>query len=348
MTIHHLLTGSYAPREEEGVKLWRFDTDSGELEQADGISGIPRPSFLAIHPGGEMFVSGSEDFNGELVSYELLSKDEKILERGRRDGNGDHPAYVTIDRSGKWLLSVNYSGGNVNVFRLGKNNTIGEQTDSVQHEGSGPNKERQDAAHPHSVIQVPERNLFAVSDLGTDAIYFYQLDPEKGNLSLQQALNAERGSGPRHLAYHPELPVFYSLGELDSTITVYSFNKKNVIDQVQRLSLLPTAYEGENTAAEVAVSEDGKTLYASNRGHDSIASFEIDDNGRLHSPEFTSSGGQGPRHFAIVPGGDWLIAANEKSDSLTVLKLENGRPVALVQEIQTDSPVCVKFIERIK
>lgn len=346
MTVLHLLTGSYAAREQEGIKLWRFNTDSGELEQAGGISGIPRPSFLAIHPDGEMFVSGSEDFNGELVSCELAWDDDKILERSRRGGNGDHPAYVTIDRSGKWLLSVNYSGGNVNVFRLQKDNTIGEQTDSVQHAGSGPNKERQDAAHPHSVIQVPERNLFAVSDLGTDVIYFYQLHQDNGKLSLQQALHSEAGSGPRHLAFHPELPLFYSLGELDSTMTVYSFNQEDAINRIQRVSLLPTGYEGENTAAEVAVSEDGKTLYASNRGHDSIVSFDIDEDGRLHSPEFTSSGGEGPRHFTIAPGGGWLIAANEKSDSLTVLKMENGRPIGLVHEIQTASPVCVKFIER--
>ncbi|TAA72031.1 lactonase family protein [Planococcus salinarum] len=348
MAVLYLLTGSYAGREEKGIKLWQFDTDSGALEQVDGVSGIARPSFLAIHPTGEMFVSGSEDFNGELASFEMDWESGKIAECSRRDGNGDHPAYVTIDRSGEWLLSVNYSGGNVNVFRLPQDRTIGEQTDSVQHEGSGPNKERQDAAHPHSVIQVPERDLFAVSDLGTDAIYFYQLHPESGKLSLHQALHAEGGSGPRHLAYHPDLPVFYSLGELSSTITVYSFNPDDSIDQMQRVSLLPAGYKGENTAAEVAVSEDGKILYASNRGHDSIVSFEIGEDGRLQNPEFTSSGGQGPRHFTLVPGGDWLIVANEKSDSLTVLKLESGRPVGLVQEVETDSPVCVKFIERIK
>lgn len=348
MTVLHLLTGSYATREAKGIKLWRFDTESGKLAEADGISGIARPSFLAIHPSRGMFVSGSEDFNGELASFEADWESGKLKERSRRDGNGDHPAYVTIDRSGYWLLSVNYSGGNVNVFRLQQDNSIGEQTDSVQHEGSGPNSDRQDAAHPHSVIQVPGTDLFAVSDLGTDVIYFYRLNPESGKLSLQQALASTAGSGPRHLAFHPEVPLFYSLGELDSTITVYSFNEDFAVDQTQRVSLLPTGYEGENTAAEVAVSEDGKTLYASNRGHDSIVSFDIDATGRLHSPLFTSSGGHGPRHFSLAPGGDWLIAANEKSDSLTVLKLENGRPVGLVQEIETDSPVCVKFIEQTK
>lgn len=344
MAILHMLTGSYASRNEEGIKLWQFDTNTERFKEIAGVSGIERPSFLAIHPNQKMIVAGNEDFNGKLVSYDLKLDDETITESSRKDGNGDHPAYVTIDYSGKWLLSVNYSGGNVNVFRLSDDHTIGEMTDSVQHKGTGPSLERQDAAHPHSVIQVPSKDLFAVSDLGTDTIYFYQLDTQNGKLRLHQAFDAPKGSGPRHMAYHTELPVFYSLGELDSTITVYSMRHEKRIEQIQRLPLLPTAYEGENTAAEVAVSEDGKFLYASNRGHDSIVTFEIGAAGKLHSPEFTSSGGLGPRHFSEVPGGGWLIVANEKSDSLAVLKLERGRPIELGQEIKTKSPVCVKFI----
>lgn len=346
VAILHMLTGSYATRDEKGIKLWQFDTDAGELKEMAGVSGIERPSFLTIHPSLEMAVSGSEDFNGELVSYNLKLAGGMIEEHSRSSGNGDHPAYVTIDSSGKWLLSVNYSGGNVNVFKLKEDGVIGEMTDSVQHEGSGPNRERQDAAHPHSIIQVPGKDLFAVSDLGADTIYFYRLDMQNGKLELDHAFDAEPGSGPRHLAFHPELPLFYSLGELDSTMAIFSIEQDSGIEQIQRVSLLPTAFDGENTAAEVAVSEDGKFLYASNRGHDSIVSFKIDESGKLHSPEFTSSGGAGPRHFSLVPGGGWLIAANEKSDSLTVLKLEDGRPIELTQEIKTTSPVCVKFIER--
>ena len=348
MAVFHMLTGSYASRDEEGIKLWQFDTDTGHLTEAAGISGIERPSFLAIHPSGEMFAAGNEDFNGELVSYELNSEEKTIKERSRSGGNGDHPAYVTIDRGGDWLLSVNYSGGNVNVFELKEDYTIGAMTDSVQHKGSGPNKERQDAAHPHSVIQFPESDLFAVSDLGTDTIYLYRLDKQKGKLRLQQAIEAEGGSGPRHLAFHPSLPIFYSLGELDNKVTVYSMEAEDEIGQLQRMSLLPIAFEGENTAAEVAVSKDGKFLYASNRGHDSLVTFDISEDGTLHSPEFTSSGGAGPRHFALVPGGGWLIAANEKSNSLAVLKLENGRPAELAQEVETTAPVCVKFITATK
>ncbi|WP_282020522.1 lactonase family protein [Planomicrobium okeanokoites] len=345
MAILHMLTGSYAGREEKGIKLWEFDTDSGTLKEVAGVSGIERPSFLTIHPSQELAVSGSEDFDGELVSYKLDSDNGMIQEHSRSSGNGDHPAYVTIDRSGKWLLSVNYSGGNVNVFELKEDGSIGGMTDSVQHEGTGPNHERQDAAHPHSIIQVPGENLFAVSDLGTDTIYFYQLDMQNGKLALDHAVDTEPGSGPRHVAFHPKLPLIYSLGELDSTMTVLTVGQESEIKPVQRVSLLPTAFEGENTAAEVVVSEDGKFLYASNRGNDSIVSFEIDESGKLRSPEFTSSGGAGPRHFSLVPGGKWLIAANEKSDTLTVLKLEDGRAIELAQEIKTTAPVCVKIIE---
>ncbi|WP_033542623.1 lactonase family protein [Planococcus sp. CAU13] len=344
LTILHMLSGSYAGRGEQGIKLWQFDTVAGDLKEIAAASGVERPSFLAVHPERNMFASSSEDFGGELAAFEVDLEEGRIEERGRSKGNGDHPTHVSIDRSGNWLLCVNYSAGSVNVFRLEADNTIGEMTDSIQHEGSGPNAERQDAAHPHSVIQFPDSNLFAVSDLGTDTIYCYELDAENGKLRLQQALEADKGSGPRHLAFHPALPIFYSLEELNSSVTAYSFNEER-IEKGQQLSLLPEAFEGDNTAAEVAVSEDGKYLYASNRGDDSIVSFEIDGNGNLHSPEFTSSGGKGPRHFALVPGGGWLIAANEKSDSLAVLKLEDGRPLAMAQKIKTTSPVCVKFIQ---
>lgn len=343
LAILHMLSGSYAGREDQGIKLWRFDTDAGELTEVAGVGGIERPSFLAIHPEKKMFAAGSEDFGGEIATYRVALAEAAVNETSRIKGNGDHPAYVAIDRSGKWLLSVNYSAGNVNVFRLNGDGTLGELSDSVQHEGSGPNAERQDAAHPHSVIEFPAGGLFAVSDLGTDTITCYQLDEENGKLRLKQGIEAEKGSGPRHLAFHPRLPIFYSLGELDSTVTAYSFTE-NKIEKVQRLPLLPEAFEGDNTAAEVAVSEDGKLLYASNRGDDSIVSFEIAEDGSLNHPEFTSSGGQGPRHFTLAPGGGWLIAANEKSHSLAVLKLENGRPLAMAQEVKTESPVCVKFL----
>lgn len=341
MTIR-LITGSYASKEEQGIKLWNFNEETGKLTELTGIGGIDRPSFIAVHPTGQFFVAVSETGPGELVSYRIDG--QTIHEQSRQPANGDHPAHVTIDQSGRWVLSVNYSGGNINVYPLDESGSLGERTHSVRHEGSGPNKERQDAPHPHSVYQIPGSDRFIVSDLGTDELSVYQLDPASGTLSLNQKIEAAPGSGPRHLACHPSEPFIYSLSELDSAITVYE-RQEDTFTHRQRLSLLPQGYSGDNTAAEVAVSADGSYLYASNRGHDSIAVFSI-DGGELTMIETVPAGGQNPRHFTLLPRSPWLVTANESSGNLAVLEINSaGIPLAIRTSVSTLSPVCVKPID---
>jgi 6-phosphogluconolactonase len=343
--MHHLLTGSYSGPEEKGIKLWTFDPATGKLAEGEGLAGIDRPSFLAVHPTGSDFAAASETGNGELVVCRYNPADGTLAEVNRRHSNGDHPAHVSIDEAGKWLLSVNYSGGNVNVFPLSRTGEIGKLADSVKHKGNGPNPDRQDAPHPHSVSQIPGTDLFVVPDLGTDALYVYRLDVSTGKLSLQHKVPCRPGSGPRHVAFHPREKIMYVLGELDSSVTSYSLHKEELLRAGQTVSLVPEDWEGENTSAEVAVSEDGRFLYASNRGHDSIAAFSISRDGQLSSLGFAASGGKGPRHFALVPGGEWIVVANERSDSLSVLKLApGGMPEVHGNPVATKAPVCVKLI----
>lgn len=345
MAITYLLTGSYASAQESGIKLWELDMEEGMLTERNEVGGIERASFIAVHPDGEHFVATSEVGEGELVSFRLERSSNQLTEISRQSSNGDHPAHVFIDAFGKWVLSVNYSGGNINVYPFLKDGSIGEQTDSVRHKGEGPNEERQDAPHPHSVFQVPESNNFLVSDLGTDMIFVYELDPANGKLATKQIVPTTPGSGPRHLAFHPAKPFVYSLEELSSAISVYEIGGDDFLQFVQVTDLTPEEFTGENTSAEVAVSEDGRFLYASNRGHDSIAVFRILEDGNLQLQQHVPSGGEGPRHFALVPGGEWLIVANEKSDSLCVMKiLENGIPEMKGEPVHTPSPVCVKVI----
>lgn len=343
--MHELLTGSYSGADEKGIKVWTFQPETGELTEKGGIEGVDRPSFLAVHPNGLSVAATSETGNGELAVYRYHSEDGTLTEINRQPSNGDHPAHVSIDESGKWLLSVNYSGGNVNVYPLSEDGKIGLLTDSVKHEGSGPDRDRQDAAHPHSVSQIPGASLFLVPDLGTDTLYLYHLNADIGKLSLQQAIPCPPGSGPRHVAFHPRGEVLYVLGELDSSVTVYKLNEGFSLQALQTVSLVPDGWTGENTSAEVAASADGHFLYASNRGHDSIAAFSIGQDGLLDSIGFAASGGAGPRHFALVPGGGWLIAANERSDSLAVLKIgADGMPELYGNPVATKAPVCVKLI----
>lgn len=346
MASSYLLTGSYSSETEPGIKLWEFEDTTGELTELLGIAGIERPSFIAVHPNGTSFVAASEVGDGELVSYWIHPAAKKGVEINRQSSNGDHPAHVTIDETGQWLLAVTYSGATVNVYPLHADGAIGELADSVKHEGSGPNAERQDAAHPHSVIQVPGKNLFLVSDLGADTISTYKMDADTGALTLKHKVQTEAGSGPRHLCFHPAKPLVYSLNEINSTLLVYKISRDGQLEFLQLLPLVPDSYTGENTSAEIAVSSDGLFVYASNRGHDSIASFAIQENGTLENIGLTSSGGEGPRHFALMPGNVWMVVANENSHTLAVLKIVGSGAACTVEStIQTTAPVCVKVIK---
>ncbi|TWT04342.1 lactonase family protein [Planococcus sp. CPCC 101016] len=345
MATSFLLTGSYSSEKEPGIKLWEFEDNTGKLTEQLGVAGIERPSFLAVHPNGTSFVAASEVGNGELVSYWIHPIAKKIVEINRQSSNGDHPAHVTIDETGQWLLSVTYSGATVNVYPLHANGSIGTLAASVKHGGSGPDADRQDAAHPHSVIQVPGKNLFLVSDLGTDTIFTYKLDADTGALALRYSIQTEAGAGPRHLSFHPTKPFVYSLNEINSTLMVYRISQSGQLEFLQLLPLIPDSYKGGNTSAEIAVSSDGRFVYASNRGHDSIASFAVQHNGTLEVVGLTDSGGEGPRHFAIIPGNEWLVVANENSHTLTVLKVHHsGAPCTVENIVQTTAPVCVKVI----
>lgn len=344
--MQYFLTGSYSRAEEPGIKLWQFDPTDGSLtEKAEaGAGGVERPSYLAFHPAGEIFIACSETEGGELVSWRFGLVAETLTEISRQPSNGAHPAHATVDDSGKWLLSVNYSGGNVNVFPLAEDGVIGALADSAKHEGAGPIEQRQDAAHPHSVSQIPGTQLFLVPDLGIDKIHIYKMDCQNGKLEHQCIIETAPGAGPRHVAFHPSLKVFYALEELSSTLAVYGISEGAGIDKLQALSLVPKDWQGQNTSAEVAVSENGKFLYASNRGHDSIAAFSIEDDGTLNALGFAETGGKWPRHFVLAPGDEWLISANEKSGSLTVLKIDDaGMPKLHGKPVQTKAPVCVSY-----
>lgn len=346
MAATHFLTGSYSRADEPGIKLWELDEATGSIKELIGVKGIERPSYIAIHPNGTSFVAASEvGDSGELVSYWIHAQSGKISEINRKKANGDHPAHVCIDEEGDWLLSCNYSGGNVNVYPLHMDGSIGDLADSVSHSGSGTDPERQDAAHPHSIFQIPGTDFFLVSDLGTDRIYTYKLNASSGKLKIIDIVECAAGTGPRHLAFHPSKPYVYSLGELNSTLTVYFLTKEEKLEIYQTVDLLPDEFEGLNTAAEVEVSVDGTLLYASNRGHDSLAVFAIRENGLLKLLDHVSSGGKGPRHFALVSGQNWLIAANEQSNTLNLFRLgEDGIPQIENQPVHTKAPVCVKIL----
>ncbi|MBT2581444.1 lactonase family protein [Planococcus sp. ISL-109] len=341
MSSAYILSGSYATAEQAGITLWELELSSGKLTEKAAISGVERPSFLAVHPTGRSFVAVSETGNGEVIAYWINPQSGVIQELNRKSSNGDHPAHVAIDEDGQWALTVTYSGATVSVYPLLADGSLGEMADVKRHEGSGADAARQDAAHPHSIFQLPGTNRFFVSDLGMDALIRYRLDMHTGVLEREELVKTAPGAGPRHMAFHPTAPFGYGVNELNSTVSVYALKDKQ-LQEVQTLSTLPKDYNGDNTAAEIAVSSDGRFVYASNRGHDSLAVFRIED-GSLKAVGHADAGGAGPRHFTLINNSSWLVVAHEKSGTISTKKIdERGMPGETAHTVQTTEPVCVR------
>ncbi|GFN32166.1 lactonase family protein [Paenibacillus xylaniclasticus] len=338
-----LWAGSYNTANNNGIRALAFDTETGILSEGEGLTCVDNPSFLAYVKEADRLFAVSETSNGAIVAFGR--EGEALAETNRQSSNGDDPCHLTIDESGQWLLLVNYSGGPVSVYPIAKDGSIGPASDTIKHEGSSVNPNRQECSHPHSIYAVPGTALYLVNDLGTDTIYTYRLDRKEGKLALLHETKAAPGAGPRHLAFHPTLSLVYVIEELSNTISVYELDRaEGLLTHRQTVPALPADFDGFNLCAEIAVSEDGRYVYGSNRGHDSIVSFRVGEEGLLELIGHTPSGGKAPRHFLLVPGGRWLLTANQDSDRIAVLSIgEDGYPALTEQGYDMVKPVCIRL-----
>jgi|HigsolmetaGSP12D_1036236.scaffolds.fasta_scaffold00401_9 6-phosphogluconolactonase len=345
---YEIWAGTYSPAEREGIVRLRFDADRGSLERTGGTSGTDNPSFLAVDPARGLLFAVSETADGQVVSYRIDRSTGGLAEIGRQPSHGDAPCHLTLDPSGRWLLAANYGSGSVSVYPVAQDGAIGPIAGQAAHRGGSVNRQRQEGPHAHSVFPVPSSPFYLVSDLGTDTIYTYRLNGDSGKLEPQAETKARPGSGPRHLAFHPRLPVVYSIEELSSTITVYALDARSgSLSPLQTVSALPEGYAGSNTCAEVQVSPSGAYVYGSNRGHDSIAVFRAGSDGRLAPAGHAPTGGRTPRHFALTPDGGWLLAANQDSDAIAVLKIgDDGVPRETGTVCRVNRPVCLKIFAK--
>src|SRR5467141_559280 len=348
--------GTYTTKtESKGIYAYEFDSDTGKLTPKGVAAETPDPSWVAVHPNGKYAYAANESGKASAVSaFAVDAKSGKLTLLNQIPALGEDPCYLSFDKTGKYVLVANYSSGTIAVFPVLADGRLGEHTALVKDEGAtGPNKERQEAPHAHWIGVTPG-NLFAfVADLGLDEIMMYRFDANKGALVPHEPAFAtlDPGAGPRHIAIHPNGRFVYALNELKSTVTVFSSaaQKKNQPYLVlkQQVSLLPQNFSGRNDAAEIAVHPNGKFLYASNRGHDSIAVFAIDEaNGTLTSVADVSTGGKEPRHFAIDPTGKYLLAENQFSNNIVVFKIDptTGGLTPTGQVVEVPSPVDLTFV----
>jgi len=347
--------GTYtAKTNSKGIYAFHFDTATGQLTAIGVAAETPDPSWVVVHPSGKYAYAANEAGKASTVSaFAVDAKNGKLTLLNQIPALGEDPCYLSFDKTGKYVLVANYSSGTIAVFPVLADGRLGEHTALVKDEGAtGPNKERQEAPHAHWIGVTPG-NLFAfVADLGLDEIMMYRFDANKGSLVPHEPAFAtlDPGAGPRHIAIHPNGRFVYAANELKSTVTVFSSaaQKKNQPYLVlkQQVSLLPQNFSGRNDAAEIAVHPNGKFLYASNRGHDSIAVFAIDEaNGTLTSVADVSTGGKEPRHFAIDPTGKYLLAENQFSNNIVVFKIDptTGGLTPTGQVVEVPSPVDLTF-----
>ena len=339
----------------EGIYVHRFDPESGALTPASVASGAENPSFLALRPGGRFLYAASEieSFDGRaqgaIYAYAVDARDGRLTFLNARGSVGRGPCHASVDAAGRWLLAANYHGGSVCAMPIEPDGRLAPASDFVQHTGSSVNPERQDQAHAHS-INLDPRNRFAyVPDLGQDKIVIYKPDFARGALipNAPAAVDLPPGSGPRHFAFAPNAHRAYAINELASTITAFDRDAESgALEAFQTISTLPADFAGANTTADIHVHPSGKFVYGSNRGHDSVAMFAVNESdGRLTALGHQSTLGRTPRNFAIDPSGGYLLAANQDSDTIVSFAIDAGSgtlaPTGDAAEVP--SPVCVVF-----
>ena len=350
--------GTYTEQrsESKGIYAYRFDSANGQLTPIGLAAETVNPSFLAVHPNRRFLYAVNEvsDYKGEkggaVSAFAINRATGKLTLLNQVASKGGGPCYISIDKSGKFVLAANYDGGSVAVFPILEDGRLGEASSFVQHMGHGTNPERQEGPHAHSIDVSPDNRFALVDDLGLDETRVYGFDGARGSLveADSKIAKAAPGAGPRHFAFSPDGKFGYVLNEMQSTVTAFGYDAPDgALHPLQTISTLPKDFVKENTAAEIQVHPSGKFLYASNRGHDSIAVFAIEGNkGTLTLVEYVSTNGASPRSFEIAPGGSSLFAANEKSDNIVLFRInaQTGRLTPAGKVLEVAQPVCVKFV----
>jgi 6-phosphogluconolactonase len=349
--------GTYTTGKSEGIYLYRLQLSTGELRRVGTTSGVVNPSYLALERSRRYLYAVNEvtEFNGQqsgaLSAFAVDQKSGALRFINQQASRGGAPCYVTVSDTGRFVLVANYVGGNVAVLPVHADGSLGAAVDVKQdREASGVNPQRQEAPHAHCVVLDDSNRHAYVCDLGADKIMIYRLDARSGTLtpSLAPSVAVKPGAGPRHLTFHPRGRYAYVINELDATVTVFSHDQtQGTLREVQTVPTLPADFKGANTSADIHVAPDGRFLYCSNRGHDQIAAFSIEERtGKLSLIGHEPTRGKTPRNFAIDPTGTFLLVANQASDSITTFRLDlrTGNLGFTGHVAEVPSPVCLKLV----
>lgn len=346
-----VLVGTYTGTGSEGIYTLRMDPETGVLEPVAAMGGITNPSFLAVHPSLSTVYAVQETVEDNAVfALALDGKTGALSIIGSQAAHGAHPCHVMVDPSGSAVVVANYSGGSVAAFAVDQDGSLRPASQVIQHTGSGPNAGRQEGPHAHSVTIDPTGSTVLAADLGIDRIMLYDLNPGEATLSPAEPAYAKvsPGAGPRHVAFHPSGRFCYVVTELANTVVGFAYDSASgSLDPIQTVSTLPQDWQGQSSCADIHVHPSGAFLYASNRGHDSIACYSLDpETGLLTLFEIEPTGGKTPRNFGIEPTGRYLYAANQESGNIVQFSIDasSGELTPTGQQIEIPAPVCLVFV----
>ncbi|MCC6795293.1 MAG: lactonase family protein [Candidatus Hydrogenedentes bacterium] len=350
--VQRVYFGTYTNGASQGIYVADFDSSSGAISNLRVAAKTENPSFLAKHPVLPVIYAVGEmvkepDGDGGTVSAFRIEESGELTLINRASSVGAGPCHVAVAPSGEHLAVANYGGGSVALLPIDAKGALSKASAFFQHVGSSVNKDRQGEPHAHSVTFDSSGKFLIVADLGIDKLIIYKYDAAAGSLTATDPAVLKPGAGPRHTKFHPTLPVLYSVNELGNSVTAFSFDAASgATKELQTISTLPSDSKGTNTTAEIRVHPSGRYVYASNRGHDSIAVFAVDEqSGELSATGQTPTGGRTPRNFNVDPGGKYLLAANQNSDSVVTFAVD-GKTGALKQvgePLSVPMPVCVFF-----
>jgi 6-phosphogluconolactonase len=354
MKDYYLYVGAYTQGEEEGIDMYRFHSADGSLEYMSTTTGVKNPSYLAISEDNNLLLAVNEvvEFEGEksgaISAFSITQETGELNFINQTSTGGGAPCYVSMDGESKIAMVANYVGGNVAAYSIGSDGSLSSYTDLVQHEKTMADTARATISHAHAIVPDPNENYALAVDLGIDQVISYKIDKTNVKLEKTQVFNSEQGAGPRHLVFHPNGKFVFIINELNSTITSCSYDASTgALSGLMNVPTLPADFEGENSCADIHFSDDGRFLYGSNRGHDSIVVFEIvQDSGALTYVSHHSVLGKTPRNFMIDPTGRFVLVANQNSNSIVVFSRDEqtGQLRETGIEVETPKPVCLKMM----
>lgn len=345
---------AFAAGDDGAIHAYQLETKTGRLKLVHRTTDVEHPFFMAVSPDREFLYSiHAEKFGGEdheqVAAYEIEGRTGRLKLLDHQSALGSGSCYLDVDATGKTVLVANYFTGSVASLPVMEDGSLGEASSFIQHAGSSVDPKRQDGPHAHCIVISPDNRFAYAADLGIDQVLGYRLDAATAKLSPNQQpfVKTPPGAGPRHLTFHPNGKHVYVINELKNSVTLFDYvAASGMLIKRQTISTLPDDFDGTSYCADVKVTPNGKFLYGTNRGHDSIAAYSVGDDGRLTLIGMEPSLGNGPQNLAITPCGELLICANMPENNVVVFRIdpETGGLKSVGEPVSMPKPTCIMLL----